>query len=147
MEETGLDSIEAMFYTSFCDSANLSDRIVMPGNVTYDLCNLIESFGFEVVKNKKTELYNYWENIFVEKGLVQNQILQNGNIYPVIKGYFPYDDPRLYVAYRRKGEKEWNGRMSTGILLDNNLIYPEPLWTIHHGYEFREPFVKQLLEN
>jgi hypothetical protein len=69
---------------------------------------------------------------FEKKKLIEFYTAGNACTYPKITGYNYFNDPQFYVAYRKKGEDSWNGRLSVPLDISHLTRH------LNAGYEFRE---------
>lgn len=144
MEKTGLSEYEADAYWCFYRNADFSGElgIILPGDVEFDLGNFLDKLGItsektpEERQNIAQKTYCYWLHFFRRKGLIAKEGIKCNPFspdfaYPFLVGYQPLNDVELYVAYRKKGDERWSGRMSA------ELLDKEEEWMKERGYEFR----------
>lgn len=137
-EKTGLNSEFLIWYKTFNEEASLSDGIVMFGDVKYKMQEFMllvdgktkEHWG--EYTNVINDVYEFALKEFEKRGLVKYHITESGHTYPKITGYNYMNDPEFFIAYRKKGEINWTGRISTPADLSDIVRH------VNCGYEFRE---------
>ncbi len=129
--KTGLTIEEVKYYEIFCRHAGLNDRVVLFDDVKFDIRRLLRNNGQEGSKSQTEETYNRWLCYFKDKGLISERQFPMA-LYPILNGYTPFEDPKFYIAYRKRGDKEWNGRFSV------ELLSTEGEKLLAQGYEFRK---------
>ena len=149
-ERTGLENkFEIEAYVNFVESADADDGLIMFGDCRHEFWKdiyqeiIVKTYGEQIYKsidfldkNKKlwieemvnpfvdemaTKSYNYYLNVFIQKGLVGEPKFFRKNTdtkYPVLKSYNFYNDPDFYIPYRKKGSDEWSGRVSKDFLTE-----------------------------
>jgi hypothetical protein len=145
---TGLDAPFTIIYSAFLCEASLSDGIVMPDGVKHSLQEYMlicegknDGKHFGEYQKKADEWYNIALDVFETKKLITYHISESGYKYPRIIGYNYFDDPKFFIAYRKKGDDSWNGRMSASTDLEHLIRH------LDAGYEFREKEVMQKILN
>ncbi len=135
MVRTGLTIEQVKYYEFFYRHAGLNDRIIMFDDVKFDIRRLLKDgakeTSEEVSKSLIEETYDSWLNYFKDKGLISEHQFPMV-VYPILYGYTPFEDPEFYIAYKKRGDKEWNGRFSSELLS----TVGEKL--LAQGYEFRK---------
>lgn len=131
MVQTGLTVEEAKYYRLFYRHAGLNDRVIMFDDVKFDIRRLLRGDGQEGSKLQTEETYDRWLSCFKDKGLISERQFPMA-LFPLLEGYTPFEDPEFYIAYRKRGDKKWNGRFSSELLS----TVGEQLLT--QGYEFRK---------
>jgi len=65
-----------------------------------------------LAKQARQEFAKYYHK-FMELGLISPPEISkiDDSYYPRLRGYNYYNDDKVYVAYKKKGEKEFTGRM------------------------------------
>ena len=139
MEKTGLTKEEADIYWCFYKHADFSTEsgIILPGDVKFELGRLLDEEGITSVgrQNLAQDSYDHWLNFFRRKELIAKDEVRyqhNNSSYPVLVGYQPFNDPEIYIAYRKKGDKTWGGRLSA------ELLSREGERMLAQGYEFKQ---------
>lgn len=138
IKKTGLDPKFLMWYIAFNEDARPSNGIIIPDEVKYDMQNVLwntnrkPEISWEEYTKIINEGYDLVVKIFEKKGLIDYKIIESGHKYPVLKGYNYLNDPEFYISYRKKGDIEWYGRMSTPL----NIV--DILKCVSEGNEFRE---------
>ena len=130
IEKTGLNRLEAKFYYPFYKAAGMNDNIIMYGETKYLVEEILEK---EPNGQTAKDTYQYFLALFREKGLIEKEDAQlHSEKYPILSGYTPFNDPELYIPYRKRGEEKWNGR------LPRELLTTEGERMSGLGYEFRK---------
>ena len=132
MAETGLTAEGVKYYEFFYRHAGLNDRVIMFDDVKFDIRRLLKNDGQEGNNSQTEETYNHWLLFFKDKGLISERQFPMA-LYPILDGYTPFEDPKLYIGYRKRGEEEWSGRLST------ELLPIQRKTMLAQGYEFRTP--------
>ncbi|MCR4327580.1 MAG: hypothetical protein NUV46_03300 [Nanoarchaeota archaeon] len=110
------------------------ERYIGPG-VPSSKIEEIEEFVNPLASEISEKEYNHYLKLFIKKGLVSKPRFCRKNTetkYPVLSSYNFFNDPEVYVPYRKKGEKLWNGRFPK-----NSLTKEEFQDWKSKGYEFK----------
>lgn len=145
-EKTGLEEIFIMWYNVFAAESYMSDGIVDCDRVKqYMEKFLIQQDNNSNNTNKYTKYVEYTMRsvleIFEKEGLLEYVVSNTGEKYPKLIGYNYLNDTDFYLAYRKKGEEKWHGRISRNKYIQNAIEYQE------NGYEFREKNIISKLFN
>ena len=135
MKMTGLDRHETKFYKLFCESADCVTKLVISDSVKDDLADIVEGeYDVETSSwdNSIEEEYTKWLKLFKTKGLLVEPCKDNfDEEITILQGYTPYDDPDIYIPYRKIGTQNWSHR----VLKFNLSNHKESF--INKGYEFK----------
>jgi len=120
---SGLSIPQSRMYYPFCHHADFDSGVITYGDVEHDLWDLVRRGIDTMTPNThactRSKTYDFWLSSFREKELISRKeyvVIQgdpeNPVRYPILKGYNPFNDPEIYVMYRRVGEERWSGRIS-----------------------------------
>jgi len=145
LTKTGLKEDLLIWYQTLIEEYHKNDKIVQYEDIKENMLEKI--IVMETKSLPKDKIREYLDSklpeilkVFKEKKLIDYQMIETGDILPRLIGYNYLEDPEFYIAYRKKGQKEWEGRIPKNIDLKTMLKY------INKGYEFEDKnFTSKLL--
>lgn len=141
-KETKLAEEFVILYDFFIEASNLTDGIVMFGEVKNNLRKFIEYAGEDSNNYNIETFYEKILKVFKEKGLIEDHFSGNGTTYPKIIGYNYYNDEEFFFKTKSPGDKEWNGRVSR-----NSINKYTILRELKHGSKFENKELEQMVLN
>ncbi len=117
-ERTGLRTDRAAeAYAHFVHHAEFDRGIITGGDVSHEFYGQAKeegNRGGENLINLGKGRYERWLARFRRLGLIAQTDFKDGSgsKYPLLVGYNYFNDPEVYVRYRKKGTDSWNGRIT-----------------------------------